>query len=419
MAAWFFRVAIFLWCCMKPSVFTPTNNYAYISEAYASLTSQTFSDWEWVVCPNGGLDDKQLPMVIRNDPRVRVVPVPPEVGDNIGALKRFACDRCLGDVFVELDHDDMLVPTCLADVMQLVNQGCGFVYSDAASFVDESGAPTGYTPNWGWELYTLNVYGKQFLATKTFPITARTLCEVYFAPDHVRAWTRDAYYKAGGHDPLLSVGDDHDLVVRTYLARVEFGYTNNCGYLYRNHKTNTVKLRNKKIQETVAITRQKYLRPLIEEWCRRKDYPIVDMHQVLADGFKWDRDLFHGFGPTDIGCLKASNILQFMPQGYAISFFNEVWHSLVPGGWVIIDVPSTDGRAGFQDPRATSFWNRNSFLWYTDQDWRKQAPEVIAKFQAVQLEDYYESDDHKARNMLWTRADLMSLRGQRHPGREL
>lgn len=405
---------------MLMSVFTPTNNPQYLEESFGSLQAQTNEDWEWVICPNGELKSP-IPRQILDHPKVRVIEIPKNVGDNIGALKRFACDSSRGDVFIELDHDDLLTPTCLADVRQLIANGCGFVYSDAAVFNNGNLTPRAYDPTWGWELYSINVYGKPFLVTKTFPITARTLCEVYYAPDHVRCWERRAYYRAGGHDPQLSVGDDHELMVRTYLSGIDFGYTENCGYLYRNHDTNTVKLRNRKIQETVAETRKKHLRALIEEWCRRTGLAVVDMADLLEDGFQWERDMCHGlpFENGSVGCFKALNILQYAPGSAIIDFFNHVWRSLAPGGWVIIEVPSTDGRAGFQDPLAVSYWNRNSFLWYTEQRLQDERKAVNAKFQSVEVSDYYPSDWHKSHDMKWTRADLFALKGQRHPGKVL
>jgi glycosyltransferase involved in cell wall biosynthesis len=404
---------------MLMSVFTPTNDPKFLPDTFSSLLAQTYEEWEWVICPNGKLPS-EITEEIRNHPKVRVIDIPSEVGDNIGALKRFACDVCRGNVFIELDHDDLLTPTCLADVKALVDKGCGFVYSDAAVF-NEDMTPRGYDPNWGWELYPINVYGKPFLATKTFPITARTLCEVYFAPDHVRCWTRKAYYAAGGHDPALSVGDDHELIVRTYLAGVEFGYTDNCGYLYRNHEKNTVKLRNAKIQETVAETRRKYLHPLIAEWCKRAGKQFVDIQELLDDGFDWEKDTCHGlpFEPEDVGCFKAFDVLQYMPGHVVFDFFNHAWRSLTPGGWVIIEVPSTDGRAAFQDPSAISYWNRNSFLYYTDKKLRDTKKEIRAKFQSVELGNYYPSDWHQSHDMKWLRADLFALKDQRHPGRAL
>ena len=37
-------------------------------------------------------------------------------------------------------------------------------------------------------------------------------------PNHLRAWTREAYFKAGAHNRRLSVMDDLELIIRTFLT---------------------------------------------------------------------------------------------------------------------------------------------------------------------------------------------------------
>ena len=156
-----------------------------------------------------------LPDCIRSDPRVKIVP-----GGklhNIGAMKRRACDAATGDVFIELDHDDLLMPgNTLAEIRKQFQQGAGFVYSDTAvfRFKRETGVSRynsfTYSEQHGWESYPISVYGRQLQATRTFEITPRSLAEIYYCPDHVRCWSRKAYYEAGGHNPDLSVCDDHE-----------------------------------------------------------------------------------------------------------------------------------------------------------------------------------------------------------------
>lgn len=48
-----------------------------------------------------------------------------------------------------------------------------------------------------------------------------------------------------------------------------------------------------------------------------------------------------------------------------ISLMNEIHRVLKPGGTIEIKVPTTDGPGAWQDPQHVSFWNRNSFFYYT------------------------------------------------------
>ena len=75
---------------------------------------------------------------------------------------------------------------------------------------------------------------------------------------------------------------------------------------------------------------------------------------------------------------------------------------------VIIEVPSTDGRGAFQDPTHVSFWNSNSFWYYT----KAQIAHFIGtpvKFQMNRVENYYPSDFHKFHEIMYTKAHLVKL----------
>jgi O-antigen biosynthesis protein len=120
---------------MKFSVFTPTHNAIFLLDAYASLRAQHHADWQWVLVPNGErIELASLPGEIVNDVRVLVAEAPAEVASRgVGALKRFACERATGEVFVELDHDDALAPECLQMIASAVETAdAEFIYSDFA-----------------------------------------------------------------------------------------------------------------------------------------------------------------------------------------------------------------------------------------------------------------------------------------------
>ena len=81
---------------IKFSVFTPTNDPTWIKETYDSLVKQTYSNWEWVIVPNGPTP-VQLPQEIVNDPRAVIRPVK---NNKIGFLKNYACNQTTGDIYV-------------------------------------------------------------------------------------------------------------------------------------------------------------------------------------------------------------------------------------------------------------------------------------------------------------------------------
>ena len=394
---------------MKLSLFTPTNNPQHLAETYDSLKLQGYRNFEWTLVPNGGLQPNAIPEHIRRDPRVVIHPYEHK---HIGALKRYACDRSTGDAFIELDHDDSLVPGALARIAAAFATGAGFVYSDVACFTDKTLRPHVYAADYGWENYPLRLYNRVFYATRTFPVSARSLCAVHYAPDHVRSWSRAAYYKAGGHDPSLLVADDHDLLCRTYLTGAEFKHTGGCEYLYRFHADNTVKKYNDDIQRLQKENQDKYLWRLIDEELRRTGARF----ETLPPGYA-------GHGPLpwpddSVGCLKAWNTLQLVPTRRLPHVLNEIYRVLRPGGWLCLRAPSTDGRGAFL-PRHRSLWNEEVVrcLCYGD-DAKLQLPSYRGRFQQVRCWTKYPSDEEKKRVLTSVYADLCCIKNQRLPGKK-
>lgn len=405
---------------MKVSIFTPTHRPENLPETFRSLKPQQV-DWEWVICPNGQAIGN-IPEDICNHERVRIVPYHLDRGEEpkIGALKRFACDNCRGDVFVELDHDDMLTPDCLEKVARAVDKGAGFVYSDTAVFVEQENnlQPVGYSERYGWETYEIRMFGRDLLATRAFDAVPRAICEVYYAPDHVRAWTKEAYYLAGGHDKALTVGDDHDLICRTYLKGVKFSHTGSCGYIYRNHPQNTVKTHNKQIQTQQAANRDKYLYKLLDEWVRRRRLGYLDMHrQEPRVKINSDGSLRIKAEDASLGLIRCFDFLQFVAHAKIMQAMEEIYRVLVPGGWICLAVPSTQGQGAFA-PHYCSYWNEYNINYFCDWRFAREMgiERPVARFQRVRCWTGFPGKQHHRAGVSYVYADLCALKGQRQPG---
>jgi glycosyltransferase involved in cell wall biosynthesis len=393
------------------SIFTPTHRVEYLDDAYDSLKVQDYEDWEWVIVPNGKVEGP-VPEHIMRDPRVRTAPDPKT--ENIGALKKHACDHCLGDAFVELDSDDMLMPGVLGKITAAIADGAGFVYSDAAVFNDGTLDTWAYHEPHGWESYPVQVYDKVFLATKCFDITPRSLCEVYYAPDHVRVWSREAYEKTGGHNPAMEVADDHDLMCRTYLAGFKFHYLGECGYLYRFHDANTVKSKSPEIRRLQNLNRQQYFSAIAAEWTVRQGLQSLDLGPFARDG-NWTGGTDLPFEDSSIGHLIAFDCLQFLAPEHQVPFFNEAYRVLAPSGVLHVAVPHADSRYPDQDPRFLSRFNGNSFLYYSDQAFSTTNPDIDCRFQIAQLYEGFPQDFYRKHEMKMLFGDLCALKGQRQP----
>jgi glycosyltransferase involved in cell wall biosynthesis len=401
------------------SLFTPTNNVQYLAECYASLREQTYDNWEWVIAPNGE-SPGEIPGDVLADRRVKVHEYTKE--PNIGALKRFCCEKATGDVYVEFDHDDLLLPSCLQNVKDTLERTrAGFVYSDTACFTVVDGkkvANGGYDGRYGWSTYAVPTKWGEFTANRCFEINARSLCEIGFAPDHVRCWTKNAYWKAGGHDETLLVGDDHDLICRTYLRQIKFATTGTCEYLYRTHPDNTVKKRNREIQEQQANNRDRYIHKLIDEWLRRKKLRYLDV-QRDEDFVQYDNDgqLVLSVEDNTVGAIRAFDLLHKLDLSQAKPFMDECYRVLAPGGWLCLAVPSAVGPGGYL-PISKSFWSEASFRFWAEKHLAEQLGPIVSRYQQVRCFTAKVAN-REIKNVPYVYADLCAIKGQRQPGRVL
>jgi hypothetical protein len=420
------------------SVFTPSHKPTWLRDVWACLKEQTHQDFEWVVVANG--DDASTvasvaAAVAEGDQRVRVVEAPREVV-GIGALKRYACDLCIGDVFVEYDHDDLVTPDCLAAVAEAAGRAgpvC-FVYSEGVTCTHE-GDSVKYDTAFGWRHSPWAYRGREYVVNLHPPVTARSVCEILYAPDHVRAWSRAAYQLAGRHDPKLRVGDDHELVVRTYLTGAEFAKVDRPLYLHRVGSAKEAKTTSQEqvgdIQAQSRATRDKYLPALVREWCRREKLPMLDLGGAhgcppgyvpvdpnlahASDGYKCD--VFNlPLPPSSVGCFRASDFLEHVPPHDVPRLMNFLYDKLVPGGWILSNTPAVCddqgrcGRGSYQDPTHVSFWSSNNFWYYTRREQAKYVPEVRCRFQTVRVANYYPSEWHKTHLIPYVAWDAVSLK---------
>lgn len=432
---------------MIVSVFTPSHDPTHLREVWRSLQKQTYQQFEWVVAANGS-NAAGVEAVVRHctedDSRVRVVH---STERNIGAIKKFACSHCVGDLLLELDHDDILTADCLETVVATALTGprASFIYSDSVT-CDFAGTSHRFQAAFGWQQYDFTYDGVTYAVNRMHPLNARSLCEILYSPDHVRVWTKDAYAIAGGHNPAYSVGDDHELLVRTYLAGVHFQHIPKPLYIHRLGNNNTSVTHVSTIQGVSHQTRDKHLHALVAEWCRREKLPMYDLGGAFnspagyipidknqsvtekADGICYDIvgancRLSSVLPAGRVGCIRAFDFLEHVPADKIPALMNSIYNVLAPGGWLLTMTPAVcdnEGRCGrgaFQDPTHVSFWSSNSFWYYTNKEFAKYVPEIECRFQAVRLGNGYPSEWHKTHLIPYVWADLVAVKGNMyHPG---
>ena len=385
---------------MKFSVITPSHRLTHIHELYETIKSQTYPNWEWILYLNGDAVEDQVNLSddIKNDNRVRIV-TDKSGNTNVGYLKNKAFRLGKGDILVEMDHDDLLTPNCLEKLHEAYqDEEIGFVYSDNAK-LPMNGKFTPYNPACGWTYDMFNWKNDcPLYHMHSFEPSAAAMAFIWYMPDHVRSWRKKVYHNVGGHDPLLSVLDDQDLIVRTYL-KTKFKFINEVLYIYRITGENTWLERNQIIQTETVNMFHRYGQKLAERDAElnglrlldigggidgRKGYETVDM-----EGADIICDLNDGIPVPDnsVGVINASHVLEHLKD--PLKSMTEIYRVLADGGWAFIDVPSTDGRGAWMDPTHVSFWNQNSFLYYTRQSQARYIRNNAVRFQDFRCQTHF------------------------------
>ena len=415
---------------MKFSIITPTHRPTYIQELYESIKAQTYTDWEWIIHLNGGITIKDLPAEISADLKVKIYEdTPCDLSPNVGYQKNKAFHLGTGDILVEVDHDDILIETCLAELAKAYKDPeIGFVYSDDAILADNF-TPFNESNGWTWEWFDWK--GKKLIAHHSFPPSAASVSMIFFAPDHVRSWRADVYRQVGGHNVNLSILDDQDLMIRTYMV-TKFKYIPKVLYIYRVHGDNTWIERNEAIQKGTWDMFNMWQQALAERDADLKGLRKIDIGGGLypRDGYE-SVDITNGditadlnekwpFKDGEIGVIHASHVIEHLKDKHHT--MSEMYRVLADGAWAFIEVPSTDGRGAWQDPTHVSFWNQNSFWYYTRQQQMDYIYNKDIKFQARDLQTAYPNQFFADNKIDVTRAWLRAVKStdrKNYPGEVL
>lgn len=409
---------------MKLAYITPTHNPQWLGDVYQSLQRQTDPDWEWHIFRAPGVD-VSLGATL-SDPRV-FIHAQPVASDIIGQIKQACFMAVEADLLAELDHDDLLAPEATAEIKRVfVDPDVGFAYSDSAAFLDGTGLPFLYDPACGWSYRRAGPDGAGF-ACNSFELTPRSLSMIFFAPNHIRVWRAGVYRELGGHDPALKVCDDQDLVCRSYLA-TKFAHIPRPLYFYREHPANSYKAYQDDVQRITLELHDRYIEALCLRWARFEGLLAVDLCSgpVPAPGYvgvdrqagahlQANLNLDWPFADGSVGVIRAVDALEHLRD--PIHAMNEAYRVLAHGGWLLSETPSTDGRGAFQDPTHVSFWNANSFWYYTSRDHARYVPAIACRFQRARVLDHFPSEFHRTNNIAYVRAHLCAIKeGPRLPG---
>ena len=250
------------------SIFTCTFNTQpkILKRLYNSLLRQNYPNWNWWIIDDSSDNYVSDYLEKFHDPRITIFKNVTNHG-NIGFNKHMIAMMCDGDYLVEVDHDDELTEDCLSKLYECFDMsGADFVYSDCLEIVD--GAPINYGDDFS---YGQGYYRQEAINDEEyiFPVTCRninikSIRGIHALPNHIRCWERNFYHKIGGHNIELSVLDDMDLLIRTFLygrmAKVDkVLYIQHQGQSNNGQRSSTTTAsRFKEIQRTNIFLKEKY-----------------------------------------------------------------------------------------------------------------------------------------------------------------
>jgi SAM-dependent methyltransferase len=371
------------------SVFTPSHDPSRLPVALASLQAQTHTDWEWVILLNNGArwscDDPRV-KVFTDDTGLKLV----------GYLKRMACKAATGDVLLELDHDDWLLPTALAECSTaFADPEVVFAYSNSVCHNTQTDVPIQWSARYGWKSRPVTIDGKPYIESVSAAPDPQSISRIWFAPNHFRSWRTTAYWAVGGHDASMKISDDHDLMLRTWLHG-RMVHIDKPLYFYNVHGGNTWLKHADEIERTMWAIHDRYIERMAEKWARERELCCVDVccgdetpagyvgidrhHGRLRADLERDWPLADG----SVGVIRAVDAVEHLRD--PIHTMNEAHRVLAHGGFMFVAVPSTNGPGAWADPTHVSFWNRMSFDYYTNPAIRAYIePAAKCRFQVLKL----------------------------------
>jgi glycosyltransferase involved in cell wall biosynthesis len=255
-----------------------------------SLKNQTYTNWEWVIWDdsNNTCTYENLLDLQKKDLRIRVFKAPNHSGC-IGEMKRLACGVSYGSFLLELDHDDDLHPELLQWIVDAskTHKDADFFYCDTAMMHEKSLKTHNYDEFYGYG-YSSHIhiwsdfYNKwiiQLAKSYPNPVTVQHLIGL---PNHVRVWRTAFYDKIGKHNPRLSVSDDYELLVKSFIHG-KWCHINTCGYYqYLNEDGNFTFIRNSLIQHNVREIYKHYKHAL----------PDIPHDYVYQPYWKYEKERF-------------------------------------------------------------------------------------------------------------------------------
>ena len=183
-----------------------------------SVLDQTYADWE--LCMADGSDaahgdvQKICRAYARKDPRIRYQKLEKNLG--ISGNTNACLEMATGDYIAIFDHDDLLHPAALHDVMRAIcEQDADFIYTDEATFKSpniQEIITAHYKPDFAIDNLRANNY----------------IC-------HLSVFSKEVLHRAGNFRSEYDGSQDHDMILRLTSCALRVVHIPRILYYWRSH----------------------------------------------------------------------------------------------------------------------------------------------------------------------------------------
>ncbi len=221
---------------IKISILVPLYNtpISFLKEMIGSVTDQTYQNWELCLADGSNKKEKKIrkfcEKLAHQDSRI----VYKKLEKNLGISENTnACiDISSGDYIALFDHDDILHPAALYNVMEAIcDKGADYIYTDEATFESPNISKIStihYKPDFAPDNLRANNY----------------IC-------HLSVFSRELLDKAGKFRKSYDGSQDHDIILRLTANAKKIVHIPKVLYFWRSHPMSVAMDINSK---TYAIT---------------------------------------------------------------------------------------------------------------------------------------------------------------------
>ena len=132
----------------------------------------------------------------------------------------------------------------------------------------------------------------------------------------------------------------------------------------------------------------------------------IDNRELVKPDLLHDITKPFPYEDASVDYILATDIIEHIPPDDVAPFLWEMHRILKPDGVLEFSIPSTDSRGAFMDPTHRSYWNINSWLYYTDREWHALYPD-LPLFRKIEIKDEVTSARF---NIIHTRGKVSPMR---------